>query len=282
VLVTWIPRGRGEPQRIPDPLTLTLNDGTPIVPANVYTWATALVVDGMYVVKVPANSKRDVTAVIGCAVMTGAGAVINSAAVKAGESVAFYGVGGIGLSAIAAAAVVGANPIIAVDLDDAKLELAKRFGATHGVNARKTDPIEAIRTLTPSPGETTAAGVPVAGADYVFDCIGAFATMKQLVPSARPGVTGRRKGGTAFLIGIPEGPFEFDASLILRGERGFVGSVGGSCDPDVDVPRFLDWYANGKLDLDTMVSARFGIDQIQEACDALAAGTIAGRAILEF
>ena len=109
--------------------------------------------------KVPQDTRRDVTSIIGCAVLTGSGAVYNTAGVREGDSVAIFGVGGVGLSAVVAASVVNANPIIAVDLDDEKLEFAKKFGATHGVNAGGGDAIEQIKELTGGPaGITTSFG----------------------------------------------------------------------------------------------------------------------------
>ena len=113
------------------------------------------------------------TSIIGCAVLTGSGAVYNTAGVREGDSVAIFGVGGVGLSAVVAASVVNANPIIAVDLDDEKLEFAKKFGATHGVNAGGGDAIEQIKELTGGPaGITTSFGEPISGVDFAFDCIG--------------------------------------------------------------------------------------------------------------
>lgn len=282
VMVTWVTRSRREAARPPEPALLTLGDGSTIRAPGAYTWATALLVDAQYVVKVPSDIKTDVTAIIGCAVMTGAGAVIHTAGVRKGDSVAVFGVGGVGLSAVAAAAAVGADPIIAVDLDPAKLEFAKKFGATVGVNAADSDPVNRIRELTRSATETNAAGVPVAGVDFSFDCIGVRTTMEQIVPAVRPGVLGRRKGGMAVLVGIPQTPVELNAGEIVGGEKSFVGSLAGSCSPDEDFPTFLRWYAEGKLDLDALVTARYSIDQIQEACDALEAGKIAGRSILVF
>ena len=149
VMVTWVPRDGENNKRQPIGASIDLPNGTTAM-GNVFTWADHTIADEQYVVAMPNDVPTDVTSIIGCAVMTGSGAVYHTTGVKKGESVAVFGVGGVGLSAIAAAAVVEASPIIAVDLDDEKLAFAKKFGATHGVNARNGDPIEQIRQLTQS------------------------------------------------------------------------------------------------------------------------------------
>ncbi len=280
VMVTWVPRDGEHNTRRPDTATLTLPDGQSIR-AGVFTWADITIADEQYVVRWAGDAAKDVTAIIGCAVMTGAGAVCYTAGVKAGESVAIFGVGGVGLSAIAAAAVIGANPIIAVDLDDAKLDFAKRFGATHGVNASREDAVARVKELTLNPNELGSGGRPISGADFTFDCIGVRKTMEQIVPAVRPGILGRRTGGTAVLVGIPQTPVELAAGDIVGSEKKFIGSIGGSCRPDRDFSMFVRWYKEGHLDLDAMVTQRYRLDQIQEATDALEQGKIAGRAILE-
>ncbi len=279
VMVTWVPRDGEHAARRPGQVSLALPGGTQTAPTSVFTWADTTLADEQYVVKMPPGYRKDVTSIIGCAVMTGAGAVYHTAGVKKGESVAVFGVGGVGLSAIAAAKVVEANPIIAVDLDDAKLDFAKRFGATHGINASRIDPVQAIRDLTT---RVDASGATAMGVDFAFDCIGVRKTMEQILPAARSGILGRATGGTAVLVGVPTTPGELDARDLLINEKKYIGSIGGSCRPDRDFPMFLRWYAEGDLDLDALVTTRYRIDQINEACEALEKGRIAGRAILEF
>ncbi|MAT84167.1 MAG: alcohol dehydrogenase [Gammaproteobacteria bacterium] len=281
VLVTWVPRNASVAAAPPVRATLAVSDGE-AQSENVFTWADHTLADQQYVVKVDPGIRTDVTAIIGCAIMTGAGAVINTAGVQPGESVAVFGVGGVGLSAVVGARVAGANPIIAVDLDDEKLEFARRFGATHGINASREDPIAAIHALTARDGEYTILQTPVSGVDYAFDCIGIKATMEQIVPACRTGHFGARDGGTAVLVGVPGTTVELNAIDVLLNEKHFIGSIGGSCAPDRDFPRFLEWQDNGDLDLDAMVTRRFTLDQINEATAALEAGRITGRAILEF
>jgi len=281
VLVTWVPRDASATQQPPVTAQLQVSDGL-AVSENVFTWADHTLCDQQYVVKVDPGIKKDVTAIIGCAVMTGAGAVINTADVKAGESVVIFGVGGVGLSAVVGAKVAGANPIIAVDLDQQKLDFAKAFGATHGINASEVDPIEAIHALTAKTDQYTIMKSLVSGADYAFDCIGIRTTMEQIVPACRSGHFGAAPGGTAVLVGVPSTPVELNAIDVLINEKQFIGSIGGSCAPDRDFPRFLKWYDDGTLDLDSMVTARYRLEQINDATDALQAGNIQGRAILEF
>ncbi|MEZ5561283.1 MAG: zinc-binding dehydrogenase [Pseudomonadales bacterium] len=281
VLVTWVPRNAAAAQAPPVPATLQVSDGV-AVSENVFTWADHTLADEQYVVKVDPHIPTDVTSIIGCAVMTGAGAVINTARVQPGQSVAIFGVGGVGLSAVAGARIAGADPIIAVDLDDAKLDFARAFGATHGINARREDPIAAIHALTTRKDQFTIFRAPVSGADFTFDCIGLKTTMEQIVPACRSGHFGAHDGGTAVLVGVPSTSVELNAIDVLLNEKHFIGSIGGSCAPDRDFPRFLEWHETGELDLDALVTQRFSLDQINEATQALERGEIQGRAILEF
>lgn len=282
VMVTWVPRDAAAATRNPEAAVLTLADGSTATSQNVFTWADTTIADEQYVVKVGPGIEKEVTAIIGCAVMTGAGAVENTAGVQQGDSVAIFGVGGVGLSAVVAAKKLGANPIIAVDLDEEKLAFAKEFGATHTINAGETDPVAAIKALTPQSGRMTMFEGEVSGADFVFDCIGLKQTMEQIVPAARTGFFGAEPGGTAVLVGVPQTPVELNAIDMLLNEKKFIGSIGGSCSPDRDFSKYLEWYEEGSLNLDSMVTARYGIDDINEATRALAAGEIAGRAILVF
>jgi Zn-dependent alcohol dehydrogenase len=282
VLVTWVPRDAKHTPRTPMPASIKLPDGRTATSQNVFTWADHTLADEQYVVKVAGDIDKEVTAIIGCAVMTGAGAVENTAHVQAGDSVAIFGVGGVGLSAVVAAKALRANPIIAVDLDDAKLAFARQFGATHTINAASADPIAEIRALTTDTTRRSMAGRPVSGADFVFDCIGHRKTMEQIVAAARNGFFGAEPGGTAVLVGVPQSTVELNAIDVLINEKKFIGSIGGSCSPDRDFPKYLKWFEEGKLDLDVMVTARYGIDQINEATTALESGHISGRAILVF
>lgn len=281
VMVTWVPR-RPDMGRTVEAATLPLGDGSTAVSQNVFTWADTTVADEAYLVPLPDWAPTDVTSIIGCAVMTGAGAVARTVDLRAGDSVAIFGVGGVGLSAVAAAAAVGADPVIAVDLDASKLELARGFGATHVVDASQVDAVQAIRDLTRRPGERDIGSKAAGGVDFAFDCIGVPVTMTQILQATRYGVLGRSRGGVAVLVGVPRARIELDTLAVLIGEKTYRGSHGGSCVPEQDFPMLLRWYQQGKLDLDRLVTRRFSIDEINEATAALEKGQILGRSILVF
>lgn len=281
VLVTWVPRDAANATEKPTRSMIDVSDGQ-ARSQNVFTWADNTIVDEQYVVKADPDISKDVTSIIGCAVMTGAGAAMHTADVKPGQTVAIFGVGGVGLSAVVGARMAGAAQIIAIDLDDEKLALAKKFGATHVINAKKDEPVAAIHGLTPREGEFGMFGVPISGVDFAFDCIGIRQTMEQIVPSVRGCYFGVHNGGTAVLVGVPQTPVELNAIDLLISEKKFIGSIGGTCSPDRDFPTFLKWHQQGDLDLEAMVTKRYTLDQINEATAALEKGEISGRAIIEF
>jgi len=281
VMVTWVPRNAAAESRPPQGIALPVSDGIALS-ESVFTWATATIADAQFVVKLDPDVERDVTCIVGCAVMTGAGAVTNTVDVQPGQSVAVIGVGGVGLSTVAAARVAGANPIIAIDLDDEKLKLALEFGATHTVNAATENPVKAIRAATTITDTYTFMGTPVCGADYTFDCIGIDTTIKQALAACRKGEFGVRQGGTAVLVGLPSGDVDLNPMDILVSEKSVRGSYCGSCIPDRDIPRFLEWHKNGDLDLHSLVTKRFKLEHINAAVAELEAGRIFGRAIIEF
>ena len=235
---------------------------------KVYTWAEHALLDADYLVKVPADTPRDVAAPIGCGVITGAGTVLNALDVQAGESCAVFGVGGVGLSAVVAARVRGAEPIIAVDLADEKLDFARGFGATEVVNASDGDPVERIRELTGG------------GVDYAIDAIGARGTTTQIVDSLRAR-RGHRRGGVAAMIAtgnvirVPTG------SMVL-GQKTLLGVLLGSALPERDIPEILRWHREGLFDLDALVTERHAIDEINDITSRLDAGKVLGRAIAVF
>jgi len=233
------------------------------------TWAEYAVAQERVVVPLPKDMATDVTSIIGCAVMTGAGAIVNTLQVRPGQSVAVFGAGGIGLCAISAAAIVDAHPVIAVDVNESKLDFARRFGATHGINAESSDPVQAIKELT------------AGGVDFALDAIGLPSTQEQILRAVRPGFSGLNKGGTALLIGItpPDAKAVLDTSL-FAGNRSFTRTSGGDCKPDRDFPIFFRWVREGKLQLDELVTARYRLDQINQAVDDLEHGRILGRGIL--
>jgi Zn-dependent alcohol dehydrogenase len=216
----------------------------------------------------------DVTSIVGCAVMTGAGAALNSAQVRPGNSVAIIGAGGVGLSIVQACANLSAYPIIVIDLADEKLEFARKFGATHVINARNEDPVARIRQMM--------GGEISSGVDVAFDAIGVGQTMEQILHMARGRQPGERDGGLAVLVGVPHGDMPTLPMHMLFGGKIYRGAPGGNSTPDRDFPLLVRWFVEGKLPLDLMVTRRYRLEQINEACDALERGEIAGRAIVEF
>jgi Zn-dependent alcohol dehydrogenase len=275
VLVTWLPRS-GTVSRKPVLPRVPLGDGTCAVTHNIFTWATHIVVDEQHVVKAPVGTPEMVGSIIGCAVMTGAGAVVNLARSAGGRlSVVVWGVGGVGLSAVAAARNLGADPVIAVDVDDAKLRLASEFGAGQLVNASEVDPVARVRELTHSDQGFD-------GVDYAFECTGRPECVGLSLAAVRPGIPGIEHGGSAVLVGAPQVPVELDGMDILLGEKRLIGCCGGGCVPERDFPRFVDWSRTGRLDLAALVTDRYPLEGVNDAVADLRAGRIRGRAIFEF
>ena len=206
----------------------------------------------------------EVAALIGCAVATGVGAVLNTAQVPAGAAVAVYGVGGVGASVILGARLAGAAPIIAVDRNETKLEIALGLGATHGVLAN-TDAVRSIRALTGG-----------RGADWVFEAVGAPRVQEECLHAARP-------GGVIVLVGLsPMGSAtNFPGAILTREEKSVVGSYYGTCDAARDFPRFAELYRRGALDLDALVSRRFALDEINDAYAQMLSGALA-RGVVVF
>jgi len=194
-------------------------------------------------------------ALVGCGVMTGVGAAIKTAGVTPGSSVAVFGCGGVGLSAIQGARLAGAATIIAVDLAQDKLALAKEFGATHAVGAEQ-DPVGPIREIT--------GGM---GADYTFEVIGVPAVMSQAYAAAR-------RGGTVCIVGLGRISESFPMNAFMASIDGkkTVGSFYGSANFRVDMPMLLDLYRAGKLDLDRMITRTYSIDEALDAFDDLKQG----------
>ncbi len=206
----------------------------------------------------------EVAALVGCAVSTGVGAAIYTADVRAGESVAVYGAGGVGLNIIMGAALCGADPIIAIDTNSSKMEIAREFGATHTLYSDETT-IGQIQTLTQG-----------RGADHVFESVGLQALQEAGLEATRP-------GGTLTLVGLT--PFgsgtNLPGAVITRTEKVIRGSFYGSVHPQRDFPMFLDMYSNGRLMLDELVTRRYPLDEINEAYASMLTGEVA-RGIIVF
>ena len=277
VITTWVDRDNATTtlplvdHSLNDREQYTANWSGKEVAHSAATWAEYALASERVVLAMPKDVATDVTSIVGCAVMTGAGAIINTLQVRSGQSVAIFGAGGIGLCAIAAAAIVDACPIVVADVNDEKLAFARRFGATHTVNSKASDAVQSIKELTGG------------GADFAIDAVGLPQTQEQILRAVRPGYSGRNRGGTALLIGItpPDAKAILDTSLFI-GNRSFTRTSGGDCKPDRDFPIFIRWYREGKLKLNELVTHRYTLDQINTAVDDLEHGRILGRGILMF
>lgn len=228
------------------------------------TMSEYIVIGEASAIPLPDDVPFEVAAVIGCAVATGVGAVINTARAKVGLPAAVIGSGGIGLSAIQGCKLAGCNPIIAVDVMDSKLSFARQLGATHTINAGETDAVEALRVLTNG------------GPEYVFDSVGSAITVPQALEAARP-------GGAAIIIGLHAGKIPVPIScltLVLQNKR-LLGSFVGSIRPRLDLPMLIDLYRAGKLQLDDLITKRYPLDDLPQAFDDMVAGNIA-RGVLVF
>ncbi|WP_454727445.1 MULTISPECIES: Zn-dependent alcohol dehydrogenase [Cupriavidus] len=229
---------------------------------NLSAFAEQMLVHEHALVAIRPEMPLDRAALIGCAVTTGVGAVVHTARVQPGETVAVIGCGGIGLAAINGAAIAGAGRIIAIDRVPGKLELARQFGATDVVNAADADVVDAVRALTRG------------GVHHAFEAIGLKQTAEQAFSMLR-------RGGTATVIGMiaPGVKIELKGTDFLA-EKRIQGSMMGSNRFPVDMPRLVDFYLSGKLKLDQLISRRMPLAQINDAFDELRRGELARSVIL--
>jgi NDMA-dependent alcohol dehydrogenase len=285
VVVSWVPQcgacffcRRGQPHlcQTADAVLLTggLLDGSPRLRLDgaplfqmtgAGTFSEETVIPATSAVKVPHDLPLDVAALLGCAVLTGVGAALNTATIRPGDTVAVVGCGGVGLNIVQGARIAGAEVIVAVDVHPAKLAVAEAFGATHTVDATTSDPANAVRDLT---GQR--------GADVAFEALGQGRTIEQTVDMTR-------RGGQAVLVGIPR----LDVMLTLPAMLGIVlqertikGCWYGSSDLRRDVPRLVDLYREGRLLLDELVSRRIDLSEVNEALEAMKAGEVSRSVIV--
>ncbi|MFI5735908.1 zinc-dependent alcohol dehydrogenase family protein [Kribbella sp. NPDC051587] len=218
-------------------------------------FADHAVVSARSAVKIDPALPPEIAALFGCAVMTGVGAVVNTAQVRAGRSAVVFGLGGVGLSALLGAVLVGAHPLVAVDVVPEKLELARALGATHTV-AAGPDTVEEVRAATSG------------GADYAFETVGSGKVLEQAYAATR-------RGGTTVTVGLPHPSqtFSVPAVSLVAEERTVKGSYLGSAIPSRDIPRYIALYQAGRLPVDRLLTATVGLDNLNEAFDTLAAGT---------
>ena len=227
---------------------MTMEDGTPLSPAlGIGAFAELTLVAAGQAVKVNPDADPKAAGLIGCGIMAGLGSAINTGGVSRGDSVAVFGCGGVGDAAIAGAKLAGAHTIIAVDIDDQKLEWARRFGATHTVNSRETDAVEAIQGITDGNG-----------ADVCIEAVGLPQTYEQAFFA-------RDLAGTVVLVGVPNPEMKIELPMIEVFGRGgaLKSSWYGDCLPTRDFPMYIDLYMQGRLDLDSFVSESIEIGDVE-------------------
>ncbi len=212
-------------------------------------FAEEVVVDQSQVVAIPKEVPLESASLLACGVITGLGAVTNSAKVPAGSSVVVIGTGGVGLNSVQGAVLCGAQPIIAVDLADDKLEAAKTFGATHTLNPKNCDLVASVKELTGG-----------RGADYVFVTVGAISAIEQ-------GISLIRKAGKVVIVGMPAigEKASFEALGLADGIQQIIGSKMGETRLQIDVPKLVELYLEGRLKLDELITKRYPIEEINEA-----------------
>ena len=238
---------------------MTLEDGTELSPAlGIGAFAEKTLVAAGQCTKVDADVDAAAVGLLGCGIMAGIGAAINTGNVGRGDSVAVIGCGGVGIAAIAGSKLAGATTIIAVDIDQRKVDLALSLGATHGVNSKELDPVEAIRALTEGNG-----------ANVVIDAVGRPETYTQAFYA-------RDLAGTVVLVGVPTPDMKIELPLLDVFGRGgsLKSSWYGDCLPSRDFPMLVSHYKQGTLDLDAFVTERVGLGDVQEAFDKMHGGAV--------
>ena len=238
---------------------MTLTDGTELTPAlGIGAFADKTLVHEGQCTKVDPNADPAVVGLLGCGVMAGLGAVVNTGNVSRGDSVAVIGCGGVGNAAIAGARLAGASPIIAIDRDPKKLQMATELGATHTIDASKVDAVKAVQELTDG-----------FGADVVVDAVGRPETWKQAFHA-------RDLAGTVVLVGVPTPDMTLEMPLIDFFSRGgsLKSSWYGDCLPERDFPALVDLYQQGRLPLDKFVSERIKLDQVEDAFATMHRGEV--------
>jgi S-(hydroxymethyl)mycothiol dehydrogenase len=238
---------------------MTLADGTPLSPAlGIGAFADKTLIHAGQCTKVDATAPATAAGLLGCGVMAGLGAAINTGGVGRGDSVAVFGCGGVGDAAIAGAQLAGATTIVAVDVDDRKLEWARRFGATHTCNSTTADPVEFVKSVTGGNG-----------ADVCIEAVGNPAVYRQAFEA-------RDLAGTVVLVGVPRPDMTLELPFLEVFGRGgsLKSSWYGDCLPSRDFPLLIDLYRQGRLDLDGFVSETIGLDAVEEAFHKMERGEV--------
>jgi Zn-dependent alcohol dehydrogenase len=229
---------------------------------GVSCFAERVVVSETSVVAVPDGVSPEIAAIAGCAVITGVGAVMNAVTGAAGRPLVVFGAGGVGLSSVMGARLVGASPIVVVDVDDTRLALAKRVGATHTINAAAGRVVEQVLGVVP------------AGSPWVIEAIGRSDTLAQALACVGP-------AGTLVAVGLGRGDSTFAVPVneLVQRQKRIIGSLYGSSNPLIDLPRIFELYLAGRLPLDDLLGERMPLDAVNEAYAGLAGGAV-GRTIL--
>jgi len=238
---------------------MTLPDSTPLSPAlGIGAFAEQTLVAAGQATKVDPRARPEVAGLLGCGVMAGLGAAMYTGGVGRGDSIAVFGCGGVGNAAIAGARLAGANPIIGVDIDERKLAWAREFGATHTVNSRDTDAVDAIRALTGGHG-----------ADVCIEAVGRPEVLEQAFYA-------RDLAGTVVQVGVPDPTMRIELPMIEFFGRGgaLKPSWYGDCLPSRDFPMLIDLYLEGRLDLERFVSETIGLDDIEDAFHKMERGEV--------
>ena len=244
---------------------LTDSENKPVLQlSGLACWATHAVVPDIICTKMPDGTPPEIAALIGCAVTTGVGAVLNQASVHKGSSVVVYGSGGVGLSIIMGCVQAGAEKIIAVDRVESKEIIARSMGATHFVKA-DDNTVEVVKELTDG-----------LGADYAFDAVGSIEIAEMLLPSLR-------ERGLALLVGVPptDSRLQIDATDVFRQEKRLTGTIYGSADTAVDFEKYAHMYLSGSLPVQKLISKYYKIEEINQACEEMLTGEIA-RGVVTF
>jgi S-(hydroxymethyl)glutathione dehydrogenase/alcohol dehydrogenase len=258
VVLSWIKGGGAEV-----PSTIYRCGGRSINSGAISTFMRTTITCENRVTPIPESMPFREAALLGCALPTGAGAVLNTAGARPGNSVAVFGAGGVGLSAIAGARIAKAFPIVAIDIFDHKLQLAEHLGATHTINAENEDILEALKALTDGQG-----------IDCAIECAGRIRTMEIAIEAIHT-------AGIVVLVGnLPAGQkISLDPFDLIRGKR-IVGTWGGGTDPDRDIPKYAEMHETGELPLKELITHIYSLEDINQTLDDLESGKV-GRAIID-
>lgn len=271
-LIGWVPKQSHLHERKVEGVRFGSSHGWVHSP-DVFTWTEVGLCDVAYVYSLKDYDPEGhpITpdfSILGCATITGVGAITRTLGVAPEHRVGVFGVGGVGSSAISGAVASGAACIVAIDVDDAKLEFATSLGATHVVNSAKENVVESIQQITDGHG-----------LDRIADCVGLSATIDAALQSLSNGICGTSRGGALAVVGVPRSEIRLDLRSLQLREQIILGSFGGSTVVERDLPGYLVWVSENKLPLHSHVTLRVSFDSILEGATQLAQGKVLGRAI---